>query len=636
MKYYTSRYYYIKIFFLSLMIMSVSIKYAHASQIDDINVHSFKQYNHGNTCVQNEFNITGKLLNVRVFKNSYRIKTSDGAFILENNSVEKDETDKDKILPSERIEDLNGDMWFSTTQHNYYSETGLEEGIRHKLFKIDSDGRKICYAVIKNPPRIFYKDVFSKLKVDKKNNIWFIINKQDCIEKENEYKLGKVTQTGNISYYEFSNEITDYIITSDNIWVLLNDGTVDVINYKGKLIEEYNFRGISDITKDSGENIWILQNGAIKKYCDGKFELKYNVDKSYNRLNVYDDNRIAAFGYRKVTLIEKSKHKDIIIDSYVNDSTFVIRNNDGKVVILNAERDDWNISYEYRDDTLGITTFNDVDNDAENFKINRIKGGKNVPFYYSSVCGDKIFVPCLNSIYLLENNELIKYAVFSSLSSSEGKGENIKYITADSDNNLYAITNNKLYIIDRNRKIKEFNIWALTKESNINDDRIFVKLLRDRQGKIYVDSALENKHIIYSIEGGILKEIPNQVLQIKEKIYYPINVFINNNNEIDMVYDFDGKYVVYDYEKHRIDSVFNNQNKEVNKLLPTIKQMVKAYDDTIFVIMDENVLYAKMPYNDRLKKITNQINNASITSIASDKKGNVYIGTYDNGIYVYN
>ncbi|KYH35319.1 hypothetical protein CLTEP_07230 [Clostridium tepidiprofundi DSM 19306] len=713
----TSRYYYTKILFFKILficfvIMILPMKFVQALSIYDINEYSFKQFNSSNTCIKNEYNITGKLFYVKAYKDFYKIKTSDGIFILNNDSVKKYEiakrdgtikkrvlakkhdlakryeivekseqtkkyetvkgnklfknkSFKNKSLPCEVLEDLNGDIWFSITQYDEDSKVGSEDYMQHKLFKIDKNGKKICYSVIKNPPQVFYKDVFSKLKVDKNNNIWFVINKQDCIEENNEYKIGKVTQKGNISYYAFSNDIKKYIIASDYIWVLLYNDTVDVIDYEGKLINEYNIKGIKDITKDNKEDIWIIQNGSIKKFCDGEFVFKYSVDKSCNRLSVYNINRIAAFGYRKITIIENSKHRDIIVDSYINDNTFVYRNNNGGVVALNTEREYWNLSCEYRDDILAVTNIvnqngNRISNKNRNgnrndFQIQRINGGKYFPFYYASHCNGKIFVPCLNSIYLVKNNVLVKYVDLFKSSSSENIIENIKCIETDFDNNLYAITDRNLYIIDTDKNVKKINIWTLIKENDkksdmknnlkgnikndikkdIKGDRIFVKILRDGEGRIYIDSMLENNHIIYSVEGENLKKLPNQTIQFENTMYYPINIFINYNDRIDLVYNIRGKYHVYDYDKHKIDNVFNHSSEQINKLFSTIKHVVKAHDGTIFALMDENNLYAKKLNDDDFKRIFAQIDNDYVTSIACDLEGKVYIGTYENGVYVY-
>ena len=703
----TNRYYYTKILFFKILficfvIMILSIKFVQALSIHDINEYSFKQFNHSNTCIKNEYNITGKLFYVKAYKDFYKIETSDGIFIINNDSVKKYKIDKrdetvkkhdlskryeivkkseqtkkyetvkgnrlfkNKLLPCEVLEDLNGDIWFSITQYDEDYQVGSEDYIQHKLLKIDENGKKICYSVIKNTPQMFYKDVFSKLKVDKNNNIWFVINKQDCFEENNEYKIGKVTQKGNISYYTFSDDIKKYIIVSNNIWVLLSNDIVDVIDYEGKLINEYNIKGIKDITKDNNEDIWIIQNGSIKKFCNGKFVFKYSVDKSCNRLSVYNSNRIAAFGYRKITIIENSKHRDIIVDSYINDSTFVYRNNNGRVVALNTEREYWNLSYEYRDDILAITNIvnkdrNRISNKNKNgnmndFQIQRINGGKYFPFYNAIHCDGKIFIPCLNSIYLVKNNELVKYVDLFESSSSENIIENIKCIETDFDNNLYAITDRNLYIIDTDKNVKKINILTLIKgndkksdiknnlkgniknniKRDIKGDRIFVKILRDGEGRIYVDSMLENSHIIYSIEGENLNKLPNQIIQFKNTMYYPVNVFLNCNNKIDLVYNISDNYHVYDYYKHKIDNVFSNSSGQINKLFPTIKHVVKAHNGTIFALMDENNLYAKKLNNDDFKRIFAQIDNDYVTSIACDLDGKVYIGTYENGIYVYN
>lgn len=679
---------FIYIFILTILPISFFTESIEAHNKEDNFQNLYNQYSKNNTWKKNKYNIEGKIINIKQSHNSSTVLTEKGLYFIKNGQATKYDlnnvsynshirtkgndiyftpylqdysyyymlridvnnnfNEKIKLhgeemcfdkYDNELIEgaaDFDGNSWFSVLEYNFDKENYYDSHKIYKLLRINNKGEVKEFLRLKNKSNTFYNDAFTDMTIDKNNNLWFKITEYNYLDNSTLYKLGRVNEIGDMQFYSFDDVIINYcILKNGDIWAIEGEKRVLNIDRQGDLIKKFEMNNVKDITKDENDNIWIVHENSIKKLENNYFNSKYKVEEGINRLSVLNDNKIMAAGIKDITLIDGGSKESIIVDNYIDNSAFVISDDSGNIKILSAEEDKWRIKKEYRDEDLKITEIKGYND----FEIEHLKEGKYLPYFYSTFYKEHIYIPAYNIIYRVNGCEKEKYVELDLCGELDSVYDGyLKNLEIDDYGNIYSVSDNKLYKISSTKEIKIIDIDEITENLNLDGYRFYKKLLKDNEGNIYAVVNINEYEVLYNVcDLYAIKQIKKFVYKNNGFEYYPLNIFVNENNEIEAVYRQKDKNKVYKLEKGKLieDVRFNYENEYAAKGFTTISKMVKSADEKIFVIMYGNSLFVKDEGNEYFHEVYDLLDYKYVNSIEIDKNGRIYIGTYDYGVICY-
>jgi sugar lactone lactonase YvrE len=531
--------------------------------------------------------------------------------------------------------DFKGNSWFSILNYNFDEENYYNNHKVYKLLRINNEGKVEEFFELKSKSNIFYNDAFTDMTIDKNNNLWFKITEYDYLDNSTVYKLGRINEKGDVKFYRFHDAVINYcILKNGDIWAVEGGNKVLHINGEGSLIEKFQMNNVTDITIDENDDIWIIHEDSIKKLENNYFSSKYNIQEGMNKLSVLNDNKMMAAGVKGFSLIDGDSIENITVDNYIDDSAFVISDGSGNIKILSAEEDRWHIKKAYRDEELSITEISG----QNEFQKECLKGGKYLPYFSSKLYKNHIYIPVDNIIYKVNRGQKEEYIDLDSCGHLNSLcDEYLKNLEIDDYGNVYAVSDNKLYKISSTKEIKYIGVNEITENLDIDGYKVYKKLLKDNNGNIYVVVNIDEYEILYNVCNLYrIKQVSELIYKKDGFEYYPLNIFTNENNEIEGVYRQEGCIRVYKLKgKLQEDVRFKGENEYVTKGFTTISKMVKSADGKVFAIMYGNSLVVKDKKGECFYEIRDLVAYNYVNSIEVDQKGTVYIGTYDSGVICY-
>lgn len=648
------------VFIFTLLPVSFMVEKVHALE-------NYLKYDKESTRITNKYNIKEDILKVEQYSDYTLALTKEALYFIESGQAKKYDLGKIKIFSDTSIK-RNGNYIYLTPygKNNYYklltidkeklqgTSNFISEYIHYDDYMynpllqeitIGDDGSKWfslykryegtyellkvsnvknseakIIGTIKSQNNLSYTDAFKNIKFDSNENIWFKVTERNGEAKK--YMLGRISKEGIQNNLVFGDIIIDYELAGDgSIWIVHKDKVVHA-KADGQVLKEYKGTYFKDICKDTLGDIWVLDNNKVLQLVKDEFKVAYEVKNESKELSVIDKNNITIKNIKGITRIAKGQREEIVVDSYVNNSAIVLKDSLSDVRILS---DSYRYEEEdkYRDDVVTEAILK-----GGNFELKNKVQTKFKSYYNSTVFKDEVYFAEGKSIYVLRNNSAEEYV---KLFTEEDYYDYYTSMLADDTGNMYVIGSERIYVVDKNKKVQTIDL------SNINGQSYGYesKLLKDKNGDVYLISKTWQKVKINKLTGTQYRAINYRDTNGNE----PLNVFLNEDNELEFVYnDYAKGYKVYKLDKNLLpveDARLNNQGDNLTNSYYDIKGMYKTGDEKLILWIGNNMLYVKDKEESIFRASYDIAASEFISSIVMGNDGKVYIGTYGGGVISY-
>jgi hypothetical protein len=629
-------------------------------------IEDYKKYDSSSTKIANKYNIEGKILKLKQYEDYTLALTGDSLYFIQDGKAKKYNLGKIDIFPSTNIERsgkyiyltpyrtnsmyklltidsekftgesnfVNEYISFNDTTNNKLQEVIIDssknkwfsvynsaEGIYNLLKVENTEGvAEKSVRTLKVSKSFNYDDAFTDLKSDSNEGIWFKVTENDS--KTKKYMLTRIYKDDTDKTYTFDDDIVNYVIgNDDSVWIIHKDKIVHVAE-SGKVLKEFKGTNLKDIEKDVKGNVWVLDGDKIEEIVYDEIKEKYTVSKDSKEFSIEDENNIAVRNTRGFTLISKGEMEDTIVGSYVSNSAVVLKDKISDVRIIS---DNYNYDEDYKnsDDVLLEVTLKN-----NKFNIENNTGSKFKSYISAVIYNDEVYFVCDDIVYKLKDNSIEEYV---KLNNEEGYMNYTSSITFDDNGYLYAVGEEKLYVVDKDKKVEEIELSKL----HSYDDVIYNKLIKDKNDDVYLITKALNGVKLNKLNGSQYRAINYRSQNGDE----PINIFLNENDELEFVCgDNLSGYKVYRLDENltpQEDLRFSGQGSSLTENYPEIRKLEETGDGKLILWIGYNMLYAKEKNSDKFIGLYDIEANDNITSMVSGNDGKVYIGTYESGVLSY-
>ncbi|MCY6484603.1 Ig-like domain-containing protein [Clostridium aestuarii] len=289
-----------------------------------------------------------------------------------------------------------------------------------------------------------------------------------------------------------------------------------------------------------------------------------------------------------------------------------------------------------KDDNKGVRIFSNKEGHVsesllKDGELKVINNGIAGNYKEAALYNNELYFLSKNSVYKFKDNNLEEYVKISSNDYDDGIKQLID-IKFDNNGNLYILGNNVIYVIDTDKNIHRINIL----EMNLNEEIRNNKLLKDNSGIIYlVSRTWEKKVKLFKLDNQNCRQVNFRLKDGRE----PVNIFLNENDELEFVYyDDENDYMVYKLDENNMmekDMKFNNQGSSMMEAYSAINELKKTKAGKLVLWIGSNMLYIKEAGEEYFKCAYDVAPNDHITSMITGADGKIYIGTYNEGIICY-
>lgn len=641
----------------------------------------YEQYNRSSTRINNKYDIEGKIINVKQFENAAVVLTKNGLYSIKNGKSSKIElsdvsyvshikmkdneiyltpyldnysypqvycmlrintennfTKKEKLHGEditfdyynqlvEAYADFEGKSWFSIFDF---------DNNEYRLLRLDQNGNSKEMDKLNYKDYVHYDDAYTDMKVDKSNNLWFKVTENKDYGSSVLYKLGRINESGKTSFTEFKDGILNYCIDNDgDLWVIEGESKILHLDEKGNVIKKFEIKGLKDITVDEDGNIWIIQNNTIKMLKNDSFEVKYNISEDMTQLSVLNEQKMIAAGTKGICLIDGGKIDNIPVYSNVNDCAYVVSDDKGNIRVLSIQEEgygEWFIDKKFKDQDITVAS---IDGQG-NFKTEILKGERANLYNLDKgkVYKGSVYIPQGDTIYKISRTQKEEYI---KLPTDKESYEWINSIEIDDNGNIYALGSNNLFIINNGKVLVKIEVKEILTGIEYDKYVCYDKLLKDNQANIYAVVLFGQNRVLYRINNfNDIKLMDELILSSSTEKSYPVNVFLNEDKEIEAVYEEGYSYKVYSFNsgKAKLDSRFIGEDENVTMQFPYINKMVKSREGLVYILTSsyEYSFFIVDKKNNTIKIADELVNYNRVNTMGIDKKGNVYVGTDYDGL----
>jgi len=385
----------------------------------------------------------------------------------------------------------------------------------------------------------------------------------------------------------------------------------------------------SQIVEDQNGFIIISTNQGLYKYngynftlipFESLFDENYNTDKEYKLSKDKNGNfwistfkgELTRFGTDGTTYSFK---KELSTPQQIT----TIKPNKNQVWFGSANG---NI-YKYNSKTIdSVTTLPKMNGLHQSIKSIAFSGSDEI--WMSTINGKIYYYSLSKNILNPLNNSLFD------------KKQNIT-ITNDKNGRIWFATELDglfSYKIDKSGIFKQYD--RIQKSENNIKHHMFISIFCDSQGKIWAGTDGDGLYSINTIDGSSI------VYKHEEN-----NKFSVSNNTINYINE-DSKGNLWIVDKKGLINILPNRNTKINyynglesNIPSTVLSILKSSDGTLYIGTDGKGLTKISPKN---KKVQFNLNKKGKfyfkgrypQSLVEDNKGNIWIGTYQEGLWVYN
>ncbi|GAB6148901.1 Ig-like domain-containing domain [Clostridium novyi] len=573
----------------------------------------YKDYDKSSTKIENKYKINEKILKVEQNEDFTMALSESNLYLIKDGNCKKYDLGEIKILSNTNI--LKCDK--------YIYLTPCKEGESYNKVIIDIDKLK------RNPKKLedfikstvlSYNASITDLKTDNKESYYFKTKETDKDGKIN-YVIVKVHKDGKTDKIPIKSDINDYEIEEDgSLWILDNE-KISHISLDGKVIKSYNEANIKNITKDGKGNIWLLQGDSIKEICNGKIKKVYTVSEDSKEISVDSKENLVIKNTRGFTIIKNGKTEDVVIDSYVQNSALVLKDNDSDIRILSD-----NYS-QYSDESLNDDVVVDVSIKDDKFNLNNKAVTKFANYNNAIVYNGQVYFAQYNTLYTLKNNSMKEYVKFNKSEYNEFASD----AKADKNGSIYVLGNKNIYVVNKNKNVINIPLEKIYSFKSV-DKNI---LQNDKDNNVYLITQSGENIRFNKLEGNNFRAVNFRAQDGKE----PINVFLNENNEFEFVYkDNKTGYKVYKLDENLLpeeDERFNNEGLVLMKTYKDINKLSRTDDGKLVLWIGKNMVYTKDRAEEKFIGLYDIPSTDKITSMVKGNDGRVYIGTINSGVICY-
>lgn len=521
-----------------------------------------------------------------------------------------------------------------------------------------------------------------KLKCDRNNNIWFssYFEGNDTRYHTDSSSILYSIENNSIhtKLYSYGGIRDYYIQDNGHIWFIpeqYGEG-LKVSNYinhydrYGNLIKGYSVNSADSVTADTSGNIWSLDSNGANKLENDKFINKYSTPEYMTKLSINKNGSILVFGESEVILISRNNVEKFKIDSYVRNNAYVTIDNLDNIKIISRD--------EHKYHNLMMTSIN-RDGSLKSNSVSILEdftgvNGQNIK-KENNVEGVVIDSEDVNNKYLNSYKTAKVYNDETYVFSGDNEVFQIKGIKP----NLYRILEGKIYAIDIKENNNKPQLYAVSKEIKLDGKEVInifltsigegdssqdlnpgytlvqipsstppnenikyfnlEKFLKDRNNVFYIDVKEIDSKKDYLFKKVDDNYNPSEDLIAHNYSLTYAGVFLDENENIEYVMKsgINNRYRIYrvSYSGNNysmtIDTRFENQDLEFISQYENIRNLVQAYDGTLFALLDNKIYVRK--YGESKFKLLSEIEKAN--SLVKDRYGKVFIGTDGYGVICY-
>tara|TARA_B110000902_G_scaffold175613_1_gene199351 strand:- start:17340 stop:21347 length:4008 start_codon:yes stop_codon:yes gene_type:complete len=460
----------------------------------------------------------------------------------------------------------------------------------------------------------------SNLVSDDLNMKW--IGTENGITKFNGYDYDYIKPSDEFKGLLNENIERLFLDSESNLWIGTKSGGLSYLDIKNNIIKDYNYLidiasegdlRVTSISQDSIGNIWV---GTWK---NGVFVIDFKNDKLIEHFNLYSPiysivkdfkNNMWFCSSNKLYQFNK-KNKKTTTHKFNGQITNILSDKSrNKVWIASSGNDSKLYSYSYDHQQLGAIETNVVSGFSKKLSLDK---------------DNRIWIGTWENGVYRSNNDLTKFNKIELVSDAsrrlKGNYTTILDIHHDRNNVTWLSTAGGGVI-----KILKGNGF-----NNIN------KQVKNIELKEFLNSTSIHKNEKHTFLGTLLKgvfygENFSSLKQIKEIGNVKVNSLYEKNNKV-YIGTAEG-FSVFDLSTEKIIYA----NTEIKKITSFLIDQGKLFLGTqqkglaIVNLKDINKLDSYVYYDENLKN--NKIESSRVTDIIKDKKGNIWVSTY-NGIHFY-
>lgn len=631
-----------------------------------------QSYNNSNTYIDNKYDIHGTVYDVKQYNDCFVILTDRGLYQVKGSAVTKlninsiqkncviskldnsyaitpyfnnnkysildvdmqqnsiNEDNIEKYIPSfdndyklkEVAFNSNNDMCFSVEETSSYGQAP------YKLISVGKNGgflelAKLDYA-------------FSNLSFDKNNNVWFKYVQKTSDETESKYMLGKVSQKGEMISVNLNTPIINYKIAPDgSAWIISNNKIIHVDD-SGNIVKSYDGENVKAIDIDSQDNIWIIDNGAVKKFEGDSFIAKYQLSADKSDLSIYKDGKLVASSTTGFTIIDGDKVEQVETRSNIekNATALAVPSKSGiynsvTVKILSGYEDS------NGDDTSNNLSLRLAEKDIhDNFTSSYIPNDKKLDVAQAVAFNKDIFVPAGKKIYKLTDTSCEEYG---KLNLSDNINENINKLFVDGKGNFIILGNLSIYKLNKDSIISLVDINNIKSQFSLPEDSKIKKIFKDDGGSFYIMFEYNNEKGEANVKFLNITDLTN-IRDITPKVDNSkfVNAFVDESGGIG--------YVFYSYseKKNKVghifgstlmtDDIFKGQDENFYEKSADINRVKVTKKGTYLMILGDKNLYIKRPVDGKFVQYSE---NQYINNLVADDDGGFYVGSYKGEVLYF-
>lgn len=527
--------------------------------------------------------------------------------------------------PLEVVLDTNGNMCFSTVEISDNAQVK-----EYKLINVNKNG------ILKETGKS--DSAFTNISFDKNNNVWFKTVKSKVANEgtENKCILGKVSESGEVTFIDLNASILNYKIATDgSLWAISENKIIHSDN-NGNIIKSYDGSNLKAIDIDSEDNVWVNDNGSIRKLEDDLLVEKYKTTADKTNLSVYKEGKLIASSTAALTIVDGGNIEEI-------DTRSVIEKN---AVVLNLPSEDG----KYGSTTVKILSgYEDYseDNTPNNLSVRLTEKKRDGKFVSTYIPNDKkidithavaynkdIYVPLGKKIYKLTDKGFEEY---TKLNLTDNIEENINDLKVDGYGNFVVIGNLSIYKLNKDGITSLVDINAIKKNFSLPEDSTIKKLFADESKNIYLMMTYKNEKGEPAFKILNINDL-NKISDGTPKVdnYRFVNAFTNESGSIEYVfYSFNEKKNVVGTvfgTTFTSDKRFDKQEDNFYEKCADINSLKVTDKKICLMIMDNTSLYMKQKDDTKFVKYSSS---SYINNLAQDDYSGVYVGSYGGEVLYF-
>ena len=509
--------------------------------------------------------------------------------------------------------DSNNNQWFSAL-----ISSNNDSEFYYKLFRTSSDGTANVIKQYGTSKTAHYDQAFSNIQQDSASNVYYTVAQNDDNIANSVFKLERVNIDNSVTSFSFTQEITDYIVTSSgDIWSIVGTKQLVHKDKSGKTISTSPLTNGKSITMDSSNNMYVFDDNTLKKIENNAATAVVTLggpEAKLNNISLIDQNNYILHNSNSMVITTNANSEYTVVDNYIERNPNVIKDNLGNVFILsddNGSRSD--------DLYLKILKIN-IDGTQEFSKIPKLDGNL---FYARAYNGEIYLVADDNTLYKIKGQDAQVYNKFDS-------NDTMGMMEIDKKGAVYCEDFSKNMIVRINQDKTKID-YDMTNIINENIDYYLNNIFIDKYNNMFLDfhNGSNEMEKIYKADSnnGVLNKLDTSTVDTSGDGF--TNVFLDENNELNVISQ-------NDYKLNQDLKFTKNTEFDGDDELNYAQNITKSSNGSLMLTNYIGQFLVKSPGDSKFVVQTGywETNSEFIQNVVIDNSQRIYLGAQDK-IFVF-